>query len=44
MVPTDEGLAIGSGGQWSAVDDRRGLRSAMTSAVLEDRQGSLWIG
>ena len=44
MVPTDEGLAIGSGGQWSAVDDRRGLRSAMTSAVLEDRPGSLWIG
>jgi CheY-like chemotaxis protein/streptogramin lyase len=43
MVPTDQGLAIGSGGRWSVVDDRRGLRSAMTSAVLEDRQGSLWI-
>ncbi len=44
MVPTDQGLAIGSGSRWSVVDDRRGLRSAMTSAVLEDRQGSLWIG
>ncbi len=44
MVPTDQGLAIGSGGRWSAVDDRQGLRSSMTSAVLEDREGSLWIG
>jgi len=44
LVPTDQGLAIGGGGQWSLVDDRRGLHNAMTSAVLEDRQGSLWIG
>ena len=43
MVPTDQGLAISSGGRWSAVDDGQGLRSAMTSAVLEDREGSLWI-
>ncbi len=44
MVPTDKGLTIGSAGGWSVVDDRRGLRSAMTTAVLEDREGSLWIG
>jgi signal transduction histidine kinase/CheY-like chemotaxis protein len=43
MVPTDQGLAIHSGAKWSLVDDGRGLRSGMTSAVLEDREGSLWI-
>ena len=44
MVPTDKGLAIRREGNWSLIDDRKGLRSAMTSAVLEDREGSLWIG
>ncbi len=44
MVPTDQGLAIRSAAGWTVVDRRQGLRSAMTSAVLEDREGSLWIG
>jgi ligand-binding sensor domain-containing protein len=43
MVPTDQGLAILQKGVWSAVDEKRGLRTAMTSAVLQDREGSLWI-
>jgi signal transduction histidine kinase/ligand-binding sensor domain-containing protein/BarA-like signal transduction histidine kinase len=44
MVPTDRGLAIRSAAGWSLLDRRRGLPSAMTSAALEDRGGSLWIG
>ena len=43
MVPTDKGLAIRREGNWNVIDDRRGLRTAMTSAVLEDREGSVWI-
>ncbi len=43
MVPTDKGLAIRREGNWSVIDQQRGLRTAMTSAVLEDREGSLWI-
>ncbi len=43
MVPTDKGLAIRREGNWSVIDERRGLRTAMTSAVMEDREGSLWI-
>jgi len=43
MVPTDQGLAIGRQGNWSVIDQQRGLRTSMTSAVLEDREGSLWI-
>jgi signal transduction histidine kinase/CheY-like chemotaxis protein/streptogramin lyase len=43
LVPTDQGLAIRRQGKWAVVDDRCGLRTAMTSAVLQDRQGSLWI-
>lgn len=44
MVPTDKGVAIRRGGDWSVIDERRGLRSSMTSAVLEDREGSIWVG
>jgi ligand-binding sensor domain-containing protein len=44
MIPTDKGLAIGRDGGWSVIDDKRGLRTAMTSAVLQDREGSLWVG
>jgi signal transduction histidine kinase/DNA-binding response OmpR family regulator len=43
MVPTDKGLAIRREGNWSVIDEQRGLRTAMTSAVVEDREGSLWI-
>ena len=43
LVPTDEGLAVKRGGTWTLVDDRRGLHTAMTTAALEDRDGSVWI-
>ena len=43
MVPTDRGLAIRREADWSVIDEQRGLRTAMTSAVVEDREGSLWI-
>ena len=44
MVPTDKGVAIYQDGQWSLIDESRGLRISMASAVLRDRGGSLWIG
>ena len=44
MVPTDNGLAIWRDARWSVIGQQRGLRSSMTSAVVEDREGSLWIG
>lgn len=44
MVPTDRGLAICAGAEWSVIDRQRGLRSENAAAVLEDREGSVWIG
>jgi len=44
IVPTDQGLAVRSAAGWTVVDRRLGLPSTMTSAALEDRGGSLWIG
>jgi signal transduction histidine kinase/CheY-like chemotaxis protein/ligand-binding sensor domain-containing protein len=44
MIPTDQGLAIRGASGWIVVDRQRGLRRAMTSAVIEDRGGSVWIG
>jgi signal transduction histidine kinase/ActR/RegA family two-component response regulator len=47
MVPTDKGLAIrhesSGSADWTVIDEQHGLRTAMTSAVLQDREGSLWI-
>ncbi len=43
MVPTDKGIAIRRAGGWSVVDQQRGLPAAMASAVLEDREGSVWV-
>lgn len=43
VVPTDKGIAIRRAGSWTVVDERRGLPAAMVSAVLEDREGSLWV-
>jgi ligand-binding sensor domain-containing protein len=43
MVPTDEGVAINQGGQWSLIDESHGLSISMTTAVLRDSGGSLWI-
>ena len=44
MVPTDKGLAIRRQDHWSLMGEGMGLRTAMTSASLMDREGSLWVG
>ncbi len=44
LVPTDKGLAIRTPAGWSIVNRQRGLRNEIVASVLEDRQGSLWIG
>jgi ligand-binding sensor domain-containing protein len=44
MVPTDRGLAVYSKSGWSILNRKRGLRNENTVAVLEDREGSVWIG
>ena len=44
LVSTDLGLARWVAGSWSLVGSARGLASDTVSSVLEDREGSLWIG
>jgi signal transduction histidine kinase/ligand-binding sensor domain-containing protein/CheY-like chemotaxis protein len=44
LVPTDQGLAIHTEGGWAVVNQQRGLRKENTVAVLEDREGTLWLG
>jgi len=44
MVPTDRGLVIGTKAGWTVVNRVRGLAKENTAAVLEDREGSVWIG
>jgi signal transduction histidine kinase/CheY-like chemotaxis protein/streptogramin lyase len=44
MVPTDRGLAIHTTAGWTVVNRRRGLHNENTAAVLEDREGSVWLG
>ncbi len=44
LVPTDQGLAIHTKAGWSVLNRRRGLSKENTAAVLEDREGSVWIG
>jgi signal transduction histidine kinase/CheY-like chemotaxis protein/ligand-binding sensor domain-containing protein len=45
LVPTQEGLAIReAAGSWKYVGSAQGLPSDVVSNVLQDREGSLWIG
>jgi signal transduction histidine kinase/ligand-binding sensor domain-containing protein/CheY-like chemotaxis protein len=44
FVPTDDGLWEFSNGRWRQIGQTQGLISSSTSAVLQDREGSLWIG
>ncbi len=44
FVPTDDGVWELSKGSWRGIGQPQGLLAAATSAVLEDREGSLWIG
>jgi signal transduction histidine kinase/sugar lactone lactonase YvrE len=44
FVPTDGGLSILRNGGWTRLGPREGLPSSIVTAVLRDRQGSLWVG
>ncbi len=44
LVTTDLGLARWTGDGWNLVGSAQGLASDTVSSVLEDREGSLWIG
>ncbi|MGJ5816043.1 two-component regulator propeller domain-containing protein [Paludibaculum fermentans] len=44
FVPTDDGVWEYAVGQWRVTGQEQGLLAAATSAVLQDREGSLWIG
>ena len=43
-VPTDNGVAIREKGRWRVIGTSQGLPAAGVSSVLEDREGSVWIG
>ena len=43
-VPTDLGLACREQGGWELINSHHGLATDAIGAVLQDREGSLWIG
>jgi signal transduction histidine kinase/ligand-binding sensor domain-containing protein/CheY-like chemotaxis protein len=44
LVPTDRGLARETGQGWEIIDARQGLPTNDISAVVQDREGSIWLG
>jgi signal transduction histidine kinase/ligand-binding sensor domain-containing protein/CheY-like chemotaxis protein len=44
LVSTDLGLARWRNGQWDLIGSRQGLESDTITAVLQDREGSIWVG
>lgn len=44
FVPTEKGLSRLAAGRWEAVGIDRGLPVNPTCCVLEDREGSIWVG
>ncbi|MGC4048975.1 MAG: ATP-binding protein [Paludibaculum sp.] len=44
FVPTDDGVWELANGHWRVTGQNRGLLASATSAVLQDREGSLWVG
>ncbi len=44
MVSTDQGLARWIGGRWELIGTAQGLESDTVTSVLQDREGSIWIG
>ena len=44
LVPTDGGVAVRSKIGWSLINRQQGLPKENAVAVLEDREGSVWIG
>jgi signal transduction histidine kinase/ligand-binding sensor domain-containing protein/AmiR/NasT family two-component response regulator len=44
FVPTDEGVWELSNGRWRGIRQEQGLIASSISAVLQDREGSIWVG
>jgi signal transduction histidine kinase/ligand-binding sensor domain-containing protein/CheY-like chemotaxis protein len=44
FVPTDDGVSEFANGRWRHIGPSQGLFGNAVSEVLEDREGSLWIG
>ncbi len=44
LVPTRIGLLLQQGDEWEQLSEKNGLRVNAVWSVLEDREGSLWIG
>ncbi|HUI55754.1 MAG TPA: ATP-binding protein [Bryobacteraceae bacterium] len=44
FVPTDSGLAMRNDGRWELIDPSRGLLTNSVGCLLQDREGSYWIG
>ena len=44
IVTSDDGLRQWDGHQWRRIDQRSGLPRDDVTALLEDREGSLWVG
>ncbi len=44
MVPTDQGLAVRTEAGWKTINRHRGLQNDTATAVLQDREGSIWVG
>lgn len=44
LLPTSKGLYQRIGDNWKTIDHRSGLTSSAVTAVLEDREGGVWIG
>ena len=44
LVTTDRGLAIGGPDGWRLVTQKQGLPITFVTAVLEDKEGLMWVG
>jgi ligand-binding sensor domain-containing protein len=44
LVPTDRGLALETTGGWEVIKVDDGLNDTDISTVLQDREGSIWLG
>jgi len=44
LVATDRGLARRIAGSWQLTGTAQGLQSEAVTAILEDREGSIWLG
>jgi PAS domain S-box-containing protein len=44
LVTDNLGLAIGDKGGWRRITEKQGLPASFVSAVLQDAEGSIWLG